>query len=94
LSSFRQTHTAITCGDTYNLPVSEPGVMAYLRYDSTSTVLVVLNLSAHHHKIKLAHEKINGNFINAFSGFSFPFTGEVPFELMPGDYFVYARVHS
>jgi glycosidase len=92
LASFRQTHPAITTGDTFNLPLSEPGVMAYLRYNQNSTILVVLNLSAHHHKIRVAHEKLNGDFINVFSGFSFPFTGEVPFELLPGDYFVYVKV--
>ncbi len=94
LASFRQTHPAIISGDTFNLPLSEPGVMAYLRYNENTTILVVLNLSAHHHKIRVAHEKLNGDFVNVFSGISFPFTGDVPFELMPGDYFVYVKVQT
>ena len=91
LSEFRKAHAAITNGETFNLPVAENGVMAYLRYDEASLVLVVLNLSAQHHRIQLSHEKLNGTFTNVFSGFSFPFANNVPFELMPGDYFVYVK---
>jgi glycosidase len=92
LNEFRKSHTAITKGETFNLPVTENGVMAYLRYDEVSVVLVVLNLSAQHHRIQLSHEKLIGNFTNVFSGFSFPFANNVPFELMPGDYFVYVKI--
>ena len=91
VSNFRKSHTAITVGDTFNLPVEANGVMAYLRYDAKSTVLVVLNLSTHHHRIQLSHEKLNGDFKNVFSGFQFKFNVEVPFDLMPGDYFVYVK---
>jgi glycosidase len=91
LNAFRKSHTAITNGETFNLPVAENGVMAYLRYDEVSVVLVVLNLSTQHHRIQLSHEKLIGNFTNVFSGFSFPFANNVPFELMPGDYFVYVK---
>jgi hypothetical protein len=52
---------------------------------------VVLNLSLGHHKIKISHEKLHGKFKNVFSGFTYTFENEVSFELMAGDYFVYAK---
>ena len=91
LGSFRKSHPAITSGDTFNLPVDAQGVMAYIRHDAKSTILVVLNLSTHHHRIHLSHEKLAGAFRNLFSGFEFNFKQDVPFELMPGDYFVYVK---
>ena len=91
LSTLRKSNTAIISGDTFNLPTDTNGVMAYLRHDGTATVLVVLNLSLGHHKIKISHEKLHGKFKNVFSGFTYTFENEVSFELMAGDYFVYAK---
>jgi glycosidase len=91
LNQLRNTHTAITSGDTFNLPVQTDGVMAYLRQDAASTVFVLLNLSNKHHRVEIAHEKLNGVFQNVFSGLSFSFNHSVPFELLPGDYFVYVK---
>ncbi len=91
LNQLRNTHTAITSGDTFNLPVQTDGVMAYLRQDAASTVFVLLNLSNKHHRVEIAHEKLNGLFQNVFSGLSFSFNHSVPFELLPGDYFVYVK---
>ena len=91
LSTLRKTHTAIISGETINLPVQTDGVMAYLRQDAASTVFVLLNLSNQHHKVEIAHEKLNGEFKNVFSGLSFNFNHTVPFELLPGDFFVYVK---
>jgi len=91
LSTLRKKYTAIINGDTFNLPTGANGVMAYLRQDDQSTVLVVLNLSEGHHKVEIAHEKLNGEFLNVFSGIKFNFKHPVPFELLPGDYFVYVK---
>jgi hypothetical protein len=71
--------------------VQTDGVMAYLRQDAASTVFVLLNLSNQHHKVEIAHEKLNGEFKNVFSGLSFNFNHTVPFELLPGDFFVYVK---
>jgi len=90
LSTLRKSHSAIITGDTFNLPTDANGVMAYMRHDAKSTVLVVLNLSLDHHKIKISHEKLRGKFLNVFSGFTYTIENEVSFELMAGDYFVYA----
>ena len=89
LSAFRKSHSAIITGDTFNLPTDANGVMAYIRHDAKSTVLVVLNLSLDHHKITLSHQKLQGDFQNLFSGFTYYFNNEASFELMAGDYFVY-----
>ena len=91
LSQLRNTHTAITSGDTFNLPVATDGVMAYLRQDAASTVFVLLNLSNKHHRVEIAHEKLHGVFQNVFSGLAFNFNHSVPFELLPGDFFVYVK---
>jgi len=91
LGVLRKSHTAIIKGDTYNLPVQTDGVMAYLRQDEFSTVFVLLNLSNQHHKVQIAHEKLNGEFKNVFSGLSFDFNHSVPFELLAGDYFIYVK---
>ena len=91
LSTLRKTHTAIVNGDTFNLPVQSEGVMAYLRYDAQSTILVVLNLSNKHHRIAVTHEKLSGQFKHVFSGLSYNFDQSVHFELLPGDYFVYVK---
>ena len=91
LSTLRKTHTAIINGETINLPVATEGVMAYIRQDATSTLFVLLNLSNQHHKVEIAHEKLNGEFQNGFSGIKFNFNHSVPFELLPGDFFVYVK---
>jgi glycosidase len=91
LITLRKTHTAISGGDTINLPVQTDGVMAYLRQDSQSTIFVLLNLSNQHHRVEIAHEKLNGVFQNVFSGLAFNFNHSVPFELLPGDFFVYVK---
>ena len=91
LSTLRKTHTAIVSGETFNLPVQTDGVMAYLRQDDLSTIFVLLNLSNHHHKVEISHEKLHGVFRNVFSGMAFNFNHSVPFELLSGDYFVYVK---
>lgn len=91
LITLRQTHPAIISGDTFNLPVQTDGVMAYIRHYKSSTIFVLLNLSNQHHKVEISDEKLNGVFKNVFSGMAFSFSHSVPFELMPGDYFVYVK---
>ena len=91
LSTLRKTHAAIISGDSFNLPVDTDGVMAYIRQDAASTVFVLLNLSNKHHKVHIAHEKLNGSFHNVFSGLTFSFNNSTSFELLPGDYFVYVK---
>ncbi len=91
LSTLRKSNKAIVSGDTFNLPTEANGIMAYIRHDEASTVLVVLNLSSAHHKFNLSHEKLTGTFRNLFSGFTYQFNNAASFELMAGDYLVYMK---
>ena len=105
LIQLRKKYNCIVDGDSFNLPTSNNQVMAFLRYDhqpenksenksEKQTILVVLNFSHQIQKLELAHDYLNGQFTNAFSGLSFAFNKQVSFELMPGDYFVYIKSES
>ena len=109
LIQLRKKYNCIVDGDSFNLPTSNNQVMAFLRYghqpenksenkpenkSEKQTILVVLNFSHQIQKLELAHDYLNGQFTNAFSGLSFAFNKQVSFELMPGDYFVYVKRES
>ena len=91
LSICRMQYPALINGATYILPTTSDGVMAYLRYDNHHIILVVLNISNEIQKTAFSHERLMGAFKNVFSGITFHFENKVSFELMPGDYFVYAK---
>ncbi len=93
LFDFRKSTPAIMHGETFNLPTQSDSVMAYLRYDSEHTVLVMLNLGSMHQKVNISHEKLTGKFTQIFSGLSYPFSGNMQFELLAGDYLVYVSKH-
>lgn len=94
LTQFRKQSKALTQGETFILPTSTNGVLAYLRYDKEETVLVVLNVSKEPHKVKLSHARLEGEFTHLFSQLSYPFQGEPSFELLPGDFFVYYKTQN
>jgi glycosidase len=91
LSRCRKQYPALINGATYILPTQSNRVMAYLRYDASNVLLIVLNLSNEIQKISFSHELLVGEFINVFSGLAFSFDKEVSFELMPGDHFIYVK---
>ena len=91
LSFCRSQYAAFISGATYILPTQSNGVMAYLRYDTKNTILVVLNISNEIQKVTFAHPLLTGVFKNVFSGLEFPFDITLNFEMMPGDYFVYVK---
>jgi glycosidase len=91
LSHCRKQYPALINGATYNLPTQSNRVMAYLRYDASNVLLIVLNMSNEIQKISFSHELLVGSFINIFSGLQFSFDKEVSFELMPGDHFLYVK---
>ncbi|MGI9137596.1 MAG: alpha-glucosidase C-terminal domain-containing protein, partial [Sediminibacterium sp.] len=91
LSNCRKNNPALITGATYILPIQSDGVMAYLRFNESNVILIILNVSHELQKIAFAHELITGTFKNIFSGLAFEFNKEVAFELMPGDYFVYVK---
>ena len=101
LIQLRKQYACIVKGDSFNLPTSNNQVMAFLRYDhqpeknaEKQIILVLLNFSHQIQKVVLAHDYLEGEFTNAFSGLSFAFNKQVSFELMPGDYFVYVKSAS
>lgn len=94
LNKLRKDHPVIINGSTLNLPSSHPGALAYMRMDEKETVLVVLNVSMQAIKMECAHEKLIGTFTQLFSGMTYQFNKAIPFELMPGDYFVYVKQAS
>jgi len=94
LTQFRKQSKALTQGETFILPTSTNGVLAYLRYDKEETVLVVLNVSNEPHKVKLSHAHLAGEFTHLFSQLSYSFQGEPSFELLPGDFFVYYKTQN
>ena len=101
LIQLRKQYACIVEGDSFNLATSNNQVMAFLRYDQQpeknaekQIILVVLNFSHQIQKVELAHDYLQGEFTNAFSGLSFAFNKQVSFELMPGDYFVYVKRKS
>ena len=101
LIQLRKQYACIVEGDSFNLPTSNNQVMAFLRYDhqpeknaEKQIILVLLNFSHQIQKVVLAHDYLEGEFTNAFSGLSFAFNKQVSFELMPGDYFVYVKSAS
>jgi glycosidase len=102
LIQLRKQYACIIEGDSFNLPTSSNQVMAFLRYDhqpieqavndsKKQIILVVLNFSHQIQKVELAHDYLNGEFTNAFSGLSYSFNKRESFELMPGDYLVYVK---
>jgi glycosidase len=102
LIQLRKQYACIVDGDSFNLPTSNNQVMAFLRYDhqpieqavndsKKQIVLVILNFSHQIQKVELAHDYLQGQFLNAFSGLSYSFNKLESFELMPGDYLVYVK---
>ena len=101
LIQLRKQYAWIVDGNSFNLPTSTNEVMAFLRYDHESEknaekqiILVVLNFSHQIQKVELEHDFLKGQFLNAFSGLSFPFNRKLSFELLPGDYFVYVKSNN
>ncbi len=80
-------------GETFNLPVSNNDVMAFIRKKEDEILLVILNFSAQE-KIKIAieHEWLAGKYENVFSGLQYQFYASESFELMGFDYLVYKKI--
>lgn len=89
LTALHQTK-AIAEGQTFILPASHDGIMAYLRRQDKNVVLVILNLSGDNQvRVPVTHEWLTGRFTNVFSGLSFPFNGAEQFELQAYEFVVY-----
>lgn len=66
--------------------------MAFLRIEDKKKLLVILNLSnTDSLNISIENEYLQGKFYNIFTGNSFIFNEVISFELMAGDFLVYAN---
>ncbi|GAC1528927.1 MAG: alpha-amylase family glycosyl hydrolase [Sediminibacterium sp.] len=94
LLGLRNTCKAVTGGETFILPSDHSDeLMAYLRRSGDQVVLVMLNLSAANRlSISVAHDWLQGDFRNIFSGMVFGFKGNEAFELQAGEYVVYVKM--
>ncbi len=80
-------------GETFNLPVSNNDVMAFIRKKGEEILLVILNFSAQEKiKISIEHEWLAGKYENIFSGLQYQFYASEAFELMDFDYLVYKKI--
>ncbi len=84
---------AIAAGETFILPTNNQNVMAFLRKKEDDVVLVLLNFSSEEKiKIKVAHDWLQGRFVNVFSHMKFNFKHGETFELMGYNYLVYQSI--
>ncbi len=83
---------AIAKGETFILPTSHNGVIAFVRNYNNETALVIINLS-NNSKInfRVEHPCIDGLFTNLFSGLQYKFKGMENFELMAYEYMIYKK---
>ncbi|MDE3234693.1 MAG: 1,4-alpha-glucan branching protein [Bacteroidota bacterium] len=83
---------AVSQGETFILPTSHDGLMAYVRRKGEQVLLVILNLSSDDRvKITVEHEWVNGLFTGVFSKIHYDFNGKETFELQAGDYLLYEK---
>jgi len=67
----------------------EDKLLAYLRVEGSSKVLVLLNLSGEERlKFTLQHEELAGTYTNLFSGIQYPIESKTSFELQAWEYIV------
>jgi glycosidase len=82
-------------GETFNLPVNNPHVMAFLRKKDDDVLLVLLNFSGDEQvKVTVEHNWIEGMFENVFSDLQHHFNSKEEFELMDYDYLVYRKINA
>ena len=91
LNTLHRTN-AIATGETFILPSSHSGVIAFVRKFHKEIVLVIINLnSASKINVTVTHPDIAGLFTNVFSGLHYEFKGVENFELMSFEYLVYKK---
>lgn len=92
LNQLRKDSKAIALGEVFQLPMPNNYAMAFLRIYESEVVLVVLNFSQEQLKTTFSHEKIQGTFMQVFSGLSYQLQQDSSFDIMPGEYMVYRKI--
>lgn len=91
LLSVRNT-SAIAKGETFILPSSHNGVIAFFRKYEHEISLVIINLSSSSKiNVLVEHDWLKGHYKNLFSGLHYDFGTNERFELMAYDYLIYTH---
>lgn len=80
---------AVTCGETFILPLQHHNAMGFLRRKDKEVVIVLLNFSQEYLNFTFSHEWMQGSFVNAFSGIDYKLKATESFHLSPFNYLVY-----
>lgn len=91
LLGLKNTYPVLVDGATFILPTLSNKSMAYIRHHESQVVLIILNFSSEKLQVPLNHPLLSGPFKNCFSELTYTFQSELSFELLPGDYLVYAK---
>ncbi len=85
----------IAKGETFILPSSHNGILAFMRKYEKEVALVVINLSGNSKlNLSVQHQWLAGTFVNAFSGLEYQFKENEHFEIMAFEYLVYTKVEN
>ncbi len=96
LLALKKNNAALRTADsavvTYVLSTDVPNnIMAYLRKNGNSEVLVLLNLSKEKIRFAVKDTIVTGNYNNVFGNTANDFTTEKYFEMQPWEYLVYEK---
>ena len=96
LLSLKTNNTALRAGDsavvTHLLTTDAPGnILAYLRKNGNSEVLVLLNMSKEQLRFEVKDAALTGHYTNVFGKAGNDFTAEKYFEMQPWEYLVYEK---
>lgn len=96
LLALKTNNPALRAGDsavvTHMLNTDAPNtILAYLRKNGNSEVLVLLNMSKEKLRFEIKDAAVTGHFANVFSKVDNDFTTEKYFEMQPWEYLVYEK---
>lgn len=96
LLSLKTNNAALRAGDsavvTHLLTTDAPGqILAYLRKNGNSEVLVLLNMSKEKLRFEVKDSAVTGHYTNVFGKAANDFTAEKYFEMQPWEYLVYEK---
>lgn len=96
LLSLKKNNVALRAGDsavtTYLLTTdADKNILAYLRKNGNSEVLVLLNFSKEKIRFEVKDAHVTGHYNNVFSKTDNDFTSEKYFEMQPWEYLVYEK---
>ncbi len=95
LLNLKKNNSALRTADanvtTFLLATDNPNVIAYLRKNGNSEVLVLLNMSKQTIRFELKDDLVTGNYKSIFGKAENDFTTEKFFEMQPWEYLIYEK---